>query len=46
MIDAVDRQLIAAIQDGLPIASRPYEVIGKQINLTEQEVSERLDSRI
>jgi DNA-binding Lrp family transcriptional regulator len=42
MIDAVDRQLIEAIQDGLPIASRPYQVIGKQISLTEQEVIERL----
>ena len=42
MIDTVDRQLIEAIQDGLPIASRPYEVIARQINLTEQEVIERL----
>ncbi len=42
MIDVVDRQLIAAIQDGLPIASRPYDVIARRINLTEQEVIQRL----
>lgn len=42
MIDTVDRQLIEAIQEGLPIASRPYDVIARKINLTEQEVIQRL----
>jgi DNA-binding Lrp family transcriptional regulator len=42
MIDNVDQQLIATIQSGLPLVSRPYEVIAQQLNVTEQEVIERL----
>lgn len=42
MIDAVDYRLIAAVQTGLPIAARPYAVIGEDIGLSEQEVISRL----
>ncbi|WKJ89830.1 AsnC family transcriptional regulator [Methylomonas montana] len=42
MIDAIDYQLIAAVQAGLPIAARPYEVIGEKLAIAEQEVIERL----
>ena len=42
MIEAVDFQLIAAVQAGLPIAARPYAVIADKLALSEQEVIERL----
>ncbi|WP_026603452.1 siroheme decarboxylase subunit beta [Methylomonas sp. 11b] len=42
MIDAIDYQLIAAVQAGLPIAARPYAAIAEQLAITEQEVIERL----
>ena len=33
-----DRQLIAAIQDGLPLAPRPYAAIGDSLGMAEAEV--------
>ncbi len=42
MLDILDKQLIIAIQDGLPLTSRPYNVIAKQINLTEEAVIKRI----
>ncbi len=42
MIEPIDLELIAAVQSGLPIASRPYELIAKQLGLDEIEVIERL----
>ena len=42
MIDSIDRQLIALIQHGLPIATRPYAVMGKQLDLDEDEVIQRI----
>ena len=42
MIDALDFQLIAAVQAGLPIVARPYAVIAERLSLTEQEVISRL----
>lgn len=44
MIDAVDYQLIAAVQAGLPITARPYAAIGESLGLSEQEVIARLHS--
>lgn len=44
MIDAIDVELIAAVQGGLPIAARPYAVVAAQLDLSEQEVLERLQS--
>jgi DNA-binding Lrp family transcriptional regulator len=41
-IDAADRDLIQAIQGGLPLVSRPYAVVGAQIGLSEAEVIARL----
>lgn len=43
MIDALDLQLIAAVQEGLPIASRPYALIAEQLDLEEKEVITRLN---
>lgn len=41
-LDPIDQQLIATIQGGLPLRSRPYEEIGQQIGLTETQVIERI----
>jgi DNA-binding Lrp family transcriptional regulator len=37
-----DRELIAAIQQGLPLVSRPYATVGTQLGLNEAEVITRL----
>jgi DNA-binding Lrp family transcriptional regulator len=37
-ITAEDRRLLAAIQNGLPLVSRPYAAIGAQVGLSEAEV--------
>ncbi len=42
MTDTIDRQLIALIQQGLPITTRPYEAIGKQLDLDEEDVIQRI----
>jgi DNA-binding Lrp family transcriptional regulator len=41
--DAQDRNLLAAIQPGLPLVSRPYAEIGKQLGMPEAEVIARID---
>jgi len=37
-----DYRLIAAIQDGLPLSSRPYTEIGERLGLSEQQVIEHM----
>ncbi|MCB1851393.1 MAG: AsnC family transcriptional regulator [Gammaproteobacteria bacterium] len=39
-----DYRLIAEIQDGLPLSSRPYAAIGERVGLSEQQVIERIAS--
>lgn len=41
-LDAEDYALIAAIQAGLPLVSRPYAAIGHTIGMTESDVLARL----
>ncbi len=41
-ITTEDRALIKAVQRGLPICSRPYAEIAKQLDTTEQDVISRL----
>lgn len=41
-MDALDYQLITAVQAGLPIAARPYALIAERLALSEQQVLERL----
>ncbi len=41
-LDEADRQLLAAIQPGLPLVPRPYADIGARIGLAEAEVIARL----
>jgi len=42
LVDDVDRRLLAAIQYGLPLVSRPYANIGVDLGLSETEVIARL----
>ncbi|MFO1109351.1 MAG: AsnC family transcriptional regulator [Bradyrhizobium sp.] len=42
MLDAVDRQLIAATQGGLPLVREPYRVLAEQLGLAEADVIGRL----
>ncbi|MEZ0574883.1 siroheme decarboxylase subunit alpha [Halodesulfovibrio aestuarii] len=37
-LSSTDRKVLTIIQSGFPIAPRPYEVIGEQVDLTEAEV--------
>jgi DNA-binding Lrp family transcriptional regulator len=41
-LDDADRALIAVVQGGFPLVSRPYAAVGAAIGLDEQEVIERL----
>ncbi len=41
-----DQLLIEIIQNGLPLVSRPYAAIGKQIGLTEAEVIAKINNLI
>ncbi|MBE2258833.1 MAG: Lrp/AsnC family transcriptional regulator [Rhodobacteraceae bacterium] len=41
-IDALDRRLVLATQGGLPLVSRPYHQLADQLEISPQEVLERL----
>jgi DNA-binding Lrp family transcriptional regulator len=43
-LNAQDRRLIAAIQGGLPLVSRPYAAVAERIGMSEDEVIERIAS--
>lgn len=45
-LDATDRALIAELQEGLPIVSRPYARIGERLGMTEAKVVARIRSLI
>ena len=45
-LDAIDRALIVATQDGLPLVLRPYETIGTQIGISDGEVMRRLQAML
>ncbi len=40
-IDAIDRSIIAATQSGLPLTSRPYQVVAEQLGLDPADVLRR-----
>jgi DNA-binding Lrp family transcriptional regulator len=42
MLDAIDRQLIAATQSGLPLVREPYRALAGQLGLDEADVIARL----
>ncbi|MDH5766268.1 MAG: AsnC family transcriptional regulator [Gammaproteobacteria bacterium] len=41
-IDAIDRQIIAATQGGLPLSRHPYHDIAEQLGLDVQQVLQRM----
>jgi len=41
-VDAVDRAIIVATQSGLPLVSRPYDVIAEQLDMDATELKRRL----
>jgi DNA-binding Lrp family transcriptional regulator len=41
-MDEADRKILNAIQSDFPIAARPYRELGKCVNLSEEEVFERV----
>lgn len=42
-MDEADRRLLSAVQDGFPIASRPFRALGEALAIPESEVIERLE---
>ncbi len=42
-MDEVDRRLLSAAQDGFPIASRPFRILGEALGISEAEALERLE---
>ena len=44
VLNEQDRDLIAAIQGGLPLVEKPYAAIAAQLGLTEDEVLARLEA--
>lgn len=42
VLDDVDQQLVAMIQNGLAISARPYEKIAEQIGISEAEIIVRI----
>lgn len=42
-VDATDRRLLQIVQDGLPLASRPFRQVGAVAGLPEREVIARLE---
>ena len=44
MLDVIDRQLIAATQDGLPLTHEPYRALAIRLGLDESDVLARLQS--
>ncbi|MBF0496705.1 MAG: AsnC family transcriptional regulator [Deltaproteobacteria bacterium] len=41
-MDQVDRDILNLIQSGFPITARPYQVLGDELGLPEQEVIDRV----
>ena len=41
-LDAADRRLVGAVQDGLPLTPRPYATVADRIGLSEAQVMERI----
>ena len=35
--DRIDRKIIAATQDGLPLCAEPYKAVAEQIGVTPEE---------
>ena len=45
-LNEIDRRLVAAVQDGLPLATRPYAEVARMLGLAEDEVIARLTALV
>jgi siroheme decarboxylase len=41
-MDAIDRKILNAIQEEFPLTEKPFEAIGKQAGISEEEALERI----
>jgi DNA-binding Lrp family transcriptional regulator len=46
MLSEEERQLLLAIQDGLPLVSEPYREVGKRLGMSEERVMELVRSML
>lgn len=46
ILTAIDRALVIATQEGLPVSERPYHIIGEEIGISEDEVISRLEKML
>jgi siroheme decarboxylase len=42
-LSEIERRLVGVLQDGLPLAARPYEALAARTGTTEEKVIERID---
>ncbi len=42
LLDEIDRQIVAATQNGLPLVARPYDDVGRGLGLSGAEVRQRM----
>ena len=43
MMDEIDRRIVAATQEGLPLVAQPYEAVAADLGLTAADVMTRLE---
>jgi len=43
-LDAIDRHIVRATQDGLPLVSRPYRMVGAAVGISEAEAMRRVSA--
>jgi DNA-binding Lrp family transcriptional regulator len=46
VLTEIDRALIVATQEGLPVSERPYHIIGEEVGISEDEVITRLEKML
>ncbi len=44
--DDIDRQIIVATQNGLPLVTKPYKAVAKQLGISSNEVKSRLKAML
>ena len=45
-LDSIDRAIIVATQDGLPLVARPYDAVGEAVGITGAEVRARMRAMV
>jgi DNA-binding Lrp family transcriptional regulator len=46
ILTEIDRALVVATQEGLPVSERPYQLVGQELGITEDEVIARLEKML